>query len=80
MKASAPIRYTMSSTPIRASITSTGTNRGVTVSKVASQIIDAIHCTSPLHSDTYQLTVEYTITIENVSPTVLNLGPAGDTS
>ena len=80
MKASAPIRYTMSSTSIRALITSTGTDPGITVSKVASQIINAIHSGSPLPSDIYQLTVGYTITIENVGSIALNLGPAGGTS
>jgi uncharacterized repeat protein (TIGR01451 family) len=57
-----------------------GSDPGVTVTKVASQIIDAVPSGSPLPSDTYQLTVEYTITIENVGPTVLNLGPAGGAS
>jgi len=33
-----------------------------------------------LPSDTFQLTVEYTIEIENVGPDTLNLGPSGATA
>lgn len=54
-----------------------GSEPGVTVTKKVSQIVDAVPTGSPLPFDTYQLTVEYTITIENVGPTALTLGPSG---
>ena len=56
-----------------------GTDSGVTVTKQVSQIIDAVPSGSPLPSDTYQLTVEYTINIDNVGAVSLNLGPSGVT-
>ena len=52
----------------------------MTVTKVVSEIVDAVPSGSPLPSDTYQLTVEYAIEIENVGPVVLNLGPSGATA
>ena len=43
-----------------------GTEPGVTVTKVVSQIMDIVPGGASLPSDTFQLTVEYTIEIENV--------------
>lgn len=57
-----------------------GTEPGVKVTKIVSQIVDAVPTGSPLPSDTYQLTVEYSIEIENVGPVPLNLGPSGGTA
>ena len=56
-----------------------GTSPGAKITKVISQIVDAVPTGSPLPSDTYQLTVEYSIEIENVGPVSLNLGPSGAT-
>ena len=53
-----------------------GTEPGVTVTKVVSQIMDIVPGGASLPSDTFQLTVEYTIEIENVGPDTLNLGPS----
>ena len=53
------------------------TEPGVTVIKQVSQMVDAVPSGSPLPFDTYQLAVEYTITIGNIGPTTLNLGPSG---
>ena len=57
-----------------------GNAPGVTVTKRVSQIVNAVPSGSPLPSDTYQLTVEYTISIENVGAVPLNLGPSGATA
>ena len=57
-----------------------GTGPGVTVTKQVSQIVDAVPSGSPLPFDTYQLTVEYTIKIDNIGAVPLNLGPSGATA
>ena len=57
-----------------------GTESGVTVTKVVSQIMDIVPGGASLPSDTFQLTVEYTIEIEDVGPDTLNLGPSGATA
>lgn len=57
-----------------------GTDPGVVVTKEVSQIVDAVPSGNPLPSDTYQVTVEYTIEIANVGPVVINLGPSGATT
>lgn len=56
-----------------------GTEPGAKVTKIVSQIVDAVPTGSPLPSDTYQLTVEYSKEVENVGPVSLNLGPSGAT-
>ena len=42
--------------------------------------MDIVPGVASLPSDTFQLTVEYTIEIENVGPDPLNLGPSGATA
>ena len=56
-----------------------GADAGVTVEKKVSNIVSVTPSGDPLPFDTYQLTVEYTITVNNVGAVTLNLGPRGAT-
>jgi len=56
-----------------------GEGPGVRLTKSVSRVIGVTPSGSSLPFDTYQLTVEYTITIENVGSVPLNLGPEGST-
>ena len=57
-----------------------GSDAGVIVKKRVTNIQGVIPSGSSPPSDTYQLQVEYTITMENVGAVPLNLGPSGATS
>jgi len=56
-----------------------GEGPGVRLTKSVSKVLDVTPTGSSPPFDTYELTVEYTITIENVGSVPLNLGPDGST-